>query len=60
MAYGILQAATHRLEQEGRIAPAEAPDDGFPYLQFERVDDHVKPRNHRISVVERPPLRSLA
>lgn len=59
MAFGILQVAVQRLVDEGRIAPPGVLDDGFPYLQFERHENGVRPVGERVAVVERPAIASL-
>lgn len=60
MAFGILQVAIQRLDDEGRADLPTWPGDGMEYLQFERVADGVRPRTHHVAVLERPPLKTVA
>jgi glucosyl-3-phosphoglycerate synthase len=58
MAYGILQAVVHRLDQEGRASVdlTTIP----PYVQFSRTAAGVQPDPQSVEVVERPPLATLS
>jgi glucosyl-3-phosphoglycerate synthase len=57
MAFGIAQVAARRLVQDGRLGEGVAIPDA--YEQFVRDADGVGREPHAVSVVERPPLRSL-
>lgn len=60
MAFGILQVAAQRLYDEGRAEFPEVERNGFDYLQFERGDDGVDVHTHGVTVIQRPPLRTLS
>lgn len=57
MAFGIAQVAGRRLADEGRLTPAiQLPE---TYRQFTRTDGGVTMSEAEVTVVERPPFRSI-
>lgn len=57
MAFAILQVAMRRLRDDGRGAGIGAlPDE---YVQFLRREETLVAETHTVTVVERPPIRSL-
>ncbi len=58
MAFGLAQVAMRRLAEDGRLAPGVSLPE--TYMQFTRSEEGVERAEHRIEVIERPPLRSLA
>lgn len=56
MAFGILEVAAKRLEDEGR---GRLPDRPVHYTQFARGAVGVEPTHTYLPVVERPPMRTL-
>jgi len=56
MAFGIGQVALRRLADAGRLRDGEVPS---TYLQFTREAGGVAPAEHRVEIVERPPLRTV-
>ncbi len=59
MAFGILQVAVQRLDDEGGTSLPIWPGEGLEYLQFERRHDGVQVETHHVAVLERPPLHTL-
>ena len=57
MAFGISQVAMRRLVDDGRLAPSTALPDA--YVQFTRTEHGVGSEEHEITIIERPPLRTL-